>query len=144
MPSRRCRAQARSRYGSKHGATTVTAILVVFGLAILMIFKGYDPSVITAVVVEARDFCRWLLVAGKPTRLHWRHQGEASTVSVRAGRRSGAEPYAVSVRAHSETVLRSFYDFHCDAGTGPMVNPFPLDRARRSRGACAAHCPAAT
>jgi len=35
------------------------------------------------------------------------------------------------VRAHSETVLRSFYDFHLEAGTGPLVNPFPLDRSRR-------------
>ena len=41
------------------------------------------------------------------------------------------EVYAPSVRAHSETVLRSFYDFHLEAGTGPLVNPFPLDRSRR-------------
>ena len=41
--------------------------------------------------------------------------------------------YAASVRAHSETVLRGFYDFHLDAGTGPILNPFPLDRARRGR-----------
>jgi hypothetical protein len=39
--------------------------------------------------------------------------------------------YAPSVRVHSETVLRSFYDFHLEAGTGPLVNPFPLDRSRR-------------
>ena len=37
------------------------------------------------------------------------------------------------MRAHSETVLRSFYDFHLDAGTGPILNPFPLDRSRRGR-----------
>jgi len=29
-------------------------------------------------------------------------------------------------------VLRGFYDFHLEAGTGPMVNPFPLARARRA------------
>lgn len=45
----------------------------------------------------------------------------------------GGKPYAPSVRAHSETVLRSFYDFHRDIGTGPVLNPFPLDRARRGR-----------
>lgn len=84
--------------------------------------------------VEARDFCRWLQVAGKPTRVHWRHCGEQQPEGGHPlGGRSGAEPYAASVRAHSETVLRSFYDFHCDAGTGPIVNPFPLDRARRGR-----------
>jgi integrase len=43
--------------------------------------------------------------------------------------------------AHSETVLRGFYDFHRDAGTGPFLNPFPLDPARRSRRAHAHHNP---
>jgi len=84
-----------------------------------------DVGWVGASRVEARDFCRWLLVAGKPKRGH--SQGEASVS------RSGIEPYAASVRAHSETVLRSFYDFHRDAGSGPVVNPFPLDRARRGR-----------
>jgi integrase len=50
-------------------------------------------------------------------------------------------PYAATVRAHSETVLRSFYDFHLDAGTGPIMNPFPLDRARRRGRAHAHHNP---
>ncbi len=82
--------------------------------------------------VEARDFCRWLQVAGQPVRPHWRHQGEPGTTT--SGRPGGIHrPYAASVRAHSETVLRSFYDFHLDAGTGPILNPFPLDRARRGR-----------
>ena len=49
--------------------------------------------------------------------------------------------YAPSVRAHSETVLRSFYDFHQEAGTGPLVNPFPLDRSRRGGRAHAHHNP---
>jgi len=90
---------------------------------------------------EARDFCRWLLVAGKPARPHWRKQGEAMTRSTRAASPSVGESYAVSVRAHSETVLRSFYDFHSDAGTGPILNPFPLDRSRRGRRAHAHHNP---
>ena len=45
------------------------------------------------------------------------------------------------MRAHSETVLRSFYDFHRDAGTGPVINPFPLDRSRRGGRAHAHHNP---
>jgi site-specific recombinase XerD len=82
--------------------------------------------------IEARDFCRWLQLAGKPQRQHWRHQGEPETTT--GGRpTSGRQPYAASVRAHSETVLRGFYDFHRDMGTGPILNPFPLDRARRGR-----------
>jgi site-specific recombinase XerD len=85
--------------------------------------------------VEARDFARWMLVAGKPSRGHWRaavHTPEPWS----AGR-----AYAPSVRAHSETVLRGFYDFHVDAGSGPLVNPFPLDRSRRGRRAHAHHNP---
>ncbi len=75
---------------------------------------------------EARDFCRWMTVAGKPSR----GQG--------AGRR---EPYSAAVRAHAETVLRGFYDFHLEAGSGPIVSPFPLDRSRRGGRAHAHHNP---
>jgi integrase len=86
--------------------------------------------------VEARDFCRWLLIAGKPVRSHWRSQAPAAPLS------SAGEPYAASVRAHSETVLRSFYDFHRDMGSGPvLLNPFPLDRSRRGGRANAHHNP---
>jgi len=73
--------------------------------------------------VEARDFCRWLAITNGP-------------------RGSGrVRPYSVSVRVHSETVLRCFYDFHRDVDTGPMVNPFPLDRSRRGGRAHAHHNP---
>jgi site-specific recombinase XerD len=61
---------------------------------------------------EARDFCRWLRIAGKP---------------------GSAGGYAPATTAHCETVLRHFYDFHLEAGTGPMVNPFPLARGRGGR-----------
>ena len=84
--------------------------------------------------VEARDFCRWMLVAGKPARPHWRHPDR-----IPAPCSPGA--YAPSVRAHAETVLRSFYAFHLDAGTGPIINPFPLDRSRRGRRVHAHHNP---
>ena len=57
------------------------------------------------------------------------------------GARGCGAAYAPSVRAHSETVLRCFYDFHLEAGTGPIVNPFPLDRSRRGRRAHAHHNP---
>lgn len=84
---------------------------------------------------EARDFSRWMLVAGKPTRGHWRRP-EVTPEPLSTG-----TAYAPSVRAHSETVLRGFYAFHLDAGTGPLVNPFPLDRSRRGRRAHAHHNP---
>ena len=81
--------------------------------------------------VEARDFCRWLLIAGKPVR-----PGPGGSPPAVAG-----SAYAASVRAHSETVLRSFYDFHLDVGTGPVLNPFPLGRSRHGGRANAHHNP---
>jgi integrase len=91
-----------------------------------------------AVRSDARDFCRWLQVAGKPVRPHWREQDRQGAGQPAA---SGVA-YSPSVRAHCETVLRSFYDFHVEAGTGPLVNPFPLDRSRRGGRAGAHHNPA--
>lgn len=88
--------------------------------------------------IEARDFSRWLQVAGKPTRPHWRRQDDGESEATAPG---GTGVYATSVRAHSETVLRGFYDFHRDAGTGPILNPFPLERSRRNRRAHAHHNP---
>jgi integrase len=85
---------------------------------------------------EARDFCRWMLVAGKPARPHWRRPAQAGEAAA-----AGGEAYAPSVRAHCETVLRGFYEFHLEAGTGPIVNPFPLDRTRRGGRAHAHHNP---
>jgi integrase len=76
--------------------------------------------------VEARDFCRWMLLVGKPSRPHWRRPHEIPG-------RAGVVAYALSVCAHAETVLRSFYGFHLEAGSGPMVNPFPLARPRAGR-----------
>lgn len=90
--------------------------------------------------VEGRDFCRWLQVVRKPIRPHWRHPdggvptSETTTGAEDAGPGSGATPesdrYAAVTVAHCESVLRSFYDFHLEAGTGPMLNPFPLARSR--------------
>jgi integrase len=84
---------------------------------------------------EARDLCRWMLVAGKPARPHWR-AAEQSLAAVPSG-----TAYAPSVRPHCETVLRSFCDYHLDSGTGPVINPFPLDRSRRPGRANAHHNP---
>ena len=64
---------------------------------------------------EARDFCRWIQLAGKP------------------GVPAPDARYAPATVAHCETVLRGFYEFHLDAGTGPIVNPFPLARGRQGR-----------
>ncbi len=98
-----------------------------YGMDLLRWFRFIDAAGVAwdrASRIEARDFCRWLQVSGKPSV---------------PGAASG--PYSPSVRAHSETVLRSFYAFHLDMGTGPVINPFPLDRSRRGGRAHAHHNP---
>ena len=97
---------------------------------------GWDQ----ATRVEARDFCRWLQVAVKPARPHWRHpDGDASgpgreptapRVNAVTGKAFRGDRYEAATVVHCETVVRGFYDFHLEAGSGPMVNPFPLARHR--------------
>ena len=101
--------------------------------------------------VEARDFIRWLQVTIKPVRPHWRDpDGEASgsgtspagaRVNAVTGKPSRSDRYEAATVAHCESVLRGFYDFHLEVGTGPMLNPFPLARHARSGRADAHHNP---
>jgi Phage integrase, N-terminal SAM-like domain len=84
---------------------------------------GWDQ----ATRAEARDFISWLQVTGKPGRL----AGGAIGVNSVTGKPVPGDKYAPATVAHCETVLRSFYEFHLEAGSGPMVNPFPLVRDRR-------------
>jgi site-specific recombinase XerD len=89
--------------------------------------------------VEARDFSCWIQLTAKQrlqtsrpraARLSSRAPGPPNPVT---GKPASGDGYAPSTVAHSETVLRSFYDFHRDCGTGPVLNPFPLDSSRRGR-----------
>ena len=101
--------------------------------------------------MEARDFCRWLQLAAKPApaalavpgrrRRVRRRRGQAGASNPVTGKPSPAVTYAAATVAHCESVLRGFYDFHLEAGTGPMVNPFPLSRSRRGGRAHAHHNP---
>ncbi|MGB9137899.1 MAG: tyrosine-type recombinase/integrase [Pseudonocardiaceae bacterium] len=98
--------------------------------------------------LEARDFSCWIQLTVKQRRLvSGRSNARAANVSVAGapnpvtGKPALGDRYAPATVAHSETVLRGFYDFHRDAGTGPILNPFPLDPARRSRRAHAHHNP---
>jgi len=96
---------------------------------------------------EARDFSCWIqltvkqrLQTSRPKSTRWssRTPGAPNPVTGKPGSGDG---YAPATVAHSETVLRRFYDFHRDAGTGPLLNPFPLDLSRRVRRAHAHHNP---
>jgi site-specific recombinase XerD len=88
---------------------------------------------------EARDFSCWIQLTAKQrlqtsrpkrARLSSRAAGAPNAVT---GKPVPGDGYAPSTVAHSETVLRRFYDFHRDGGTGPVLNPFPLDSSRRGR-----------
>ncbi|WP_327310899.1 tyrosine-type recombinase/integrase [Streptomyces sp. NBC_01243] len=96
-------------------------------------------------------------IADKPVRVHWRHRGKPAvaqpmkpgtlakptpgTPNPVTGKPTQSTKYAARTRAHCETVLRAFYDFHLDEGTGPIINPFPLDRSRHGRRANAHRSP---
>jgi hypothetical protein len=103
-----------------------------YGMDLLRWFRflwaeGVDVVWDRATRVEARDFSRWMQVAGRRPRPHWRRPAGGGSLEGAHG-----QAFAPSVRAHCETVLRSFYEFHRDTGTGPIINPFPLDRSRRA------------
>src|SRR6266487_556733 len=107
-----------------------------YGMDLLRWFRFLDAAGVSwdrATRIEARDFSRWLQAGGKQSR--------GPRVRGALARLPAGGPYAPSVRAHSETVLRCFYGFHLEAGTGPVINPFPLDRSRRGGRAHAHHNP---
>lgn len=100
-----------------------------YGMDLLRWFRflwTIDVAWDRATRTEARDFIRWMSLSGKPSRPHWRHGQDVTSPST-----APTTPYAPSVRAHCETVLRCFYDFHLQTGDGPIINPFPLARATR-------------
>ena len=131
---------ARAYFGHLQASARSEPTIRSYGLDLLRWFRFLWAAGVSwdrATRAEARDFCRWLAVAGKPVRPHWRERRLGPDVP---GLALG-QAYAPSVRAHCETVLRSFYDFHVEAGTGPLVNPFPLDRSRGAGRAHAHHNP---
>jgi site-specific recombinase XerC len=88
---------------------------------------------------EARDFSCWIqltvkqrLQTSRPRAARWSSRSPGAPNPV-TGKPASGDGYAPSTVVHSETVLRRFYDFHRDAGTGPVLNPFPLDASRRGR-----------
>ena len=99
-----------------------------YSLALLRWFRftwAVDVPWDQATRVEARDFCRWLQLADKPGRAR---RGSGTV----PGKRPSSARFAPSTVAHCETVCRSFYAYHLEAGTGPIVNPFPLTRGGRA------------
>lgn len=86
---------------------------------------------------EAGDFIRWLQVTGTPARPHWRHRGLPALLVPAArpvpnpvtGKAPAGPGYVPVTVAHCETVAGGFYEFHLQAGSEPIVNPFPRKRS---------------
>jgi hypothetical protein len=57
---------------------------------------------------------------------------DAGAVNPVTGKSSPGRTYAASTAAHCETVARTFFESRLEAGSGPMVNPFPLARHGRA------------
>jgi site-specific recombinase XerD len=91
---------------------------------------------------EARDFSRWIQLTAKPAPPRPGGRGEQAvsgsarvppgTPNPVTGKPAPGRGYATATVLHCETVLRGFYEYHLQAGTGPIVNPFVLARAGRS------------
>lgn len=138
----------RELQGASSPATTIRS----YGNDLLRWFRflwAIDIPWNKATRTDARDFARWLQMADKPARVHWRRKGDSEAGAVplpprrsdraepgspnpATGKRSPGRKYAASTRAHCETVVRIFYDFHLENGSGPIINPFPLHRSRKS------------
>lgn len=100
-----------------------------YGMDLLRWFRflwAIDVAWDQATRVEARDFSRWIQVLAEPARPAAGDRRDAPNPVT--GKLVAGVNYAASTRAHCESVLRGFYEFHLEAGTGPMVNPFPLSR----------------
>jgi hypothetical protein len=99
-----------------------------YSLALLRWFRftwAVDVPWGQATRAEARDFCRYLQIADKPG-------ARPTSPAPVPGKRPSSGKFAPSTVAHYETVCRSFYACHLEAGTGPIVTPFPLARPGRA------------
>lgn len=131
---------AAAYFGELQAAGRSMATQRSYGLALLRWFRflwAVELPWREATRTEARDFSRWIQGMAKPVRPHWRSPDKApvakpTAVNPVTGKRPPGRNYAPSTIAHCETVLRGFYAYHLEAGTGPVVNPFPLARAGRA------------
>jgi integrase len=87
-----------------------------------------------ATSAEVRDFVLWLGAATKPSAA----SRTVSAVTVGTTNPITKKPYLDhrykprTIR-HSNAVLRSFYDFWIESGSGPLITPVPLARSDKRR-----------
>lgn len=83
---------------------------------------------------EACDFALWLQVTKKP-RKYPRTKSAATVGKLNPVTRKQhlSDQYAARSIRHSNSVIRSFYEFWIDAGEGPLVNPMVRQRVNGRR-----------
>jgi integrase len=114
-----------------------TATLRSYGMDLLRWFRftwAVEVPWSQATRVEARDFSCWIQATQKRrTETVQAGGGSPGAPNPVTGKPSPGRTYAAATVAHSETVLRGFYELHRELGSGPVVNPFPLARRRGGR-----------
>src|SRR6266571_833111 len=91
--------------------------------------SGRPETTLRAYAIALLRWFRFLWATGVP----WDQATRAGVPNPVTGKAPPGSGYAPATVTHSESVLRGFYDFHLETGTGPIVNPFPLARGRRGR-----------
>jgi integrase len=90
---------------------------------------------------EARDFMLWLEAARKPERHRAPDSPAPGSVNLVTRKPYPGMEYAVRTRRHNRAVVRAFYEYHREAGSGPLLNPMPAGRGRDGGRADAHHNP---
>jgi integrase len=87
-----------------------------------------------ATSTEVKDLVLWLGQATKPRRSpRTKSASKAGTVNPITRKQYLDDQYKARTVRHSNTVLRSFYQFWIDLGGGPLLNPVVLDRGKGRR-----------
>ncbi|MGY1898332.1 tyrosine-type recombinase/integrase [Nocardia gipuzkoensis] len=83
---------------------------------------------------EVREFVLWLQRTTKPRRSpRTRTAATAGTVNAITRKQYLDDRYRPRTIRHSNAVLRSFYEFWCEHGDGPVINPVVLELTRGRR-----------
>jgi integrase/recombinase XerD len=91
---------------------------------------GVDWDKVTS--TEVKDFVLWLGQAPKPRNSARTESAvTAGTVNMVTRKRYLGDQYEPRTVRHGNAVLRSFYEYWIERGSGPLVNPVVLDRRGR-------------
>ncbi len=83
---------------------------------------------------DVRDFVLWLTQATKSRRSpRTVSAATAGTVNPITRKQYLDDNYKPTTTRHSNAVLRSFYEFWIELGSGPLINPVQLERTGRRR-----------